>query len=49
MKVKAQLTTDDRNFFTLVNESLLSNPFLEKRFELLTQILNRYAKNKKSL
>ena len=49
MKMKTQLTTDDRNLFALVNKALLSNPFLEKRFELLTKILSRYSKNKKSL
>jgi len=45
---KSQLTADDRIFFSLVNEALLANPFLEKRTALLTETLNRYARNKKS-
>lgn len=49
MNVKAQLTNDDRNFFALVNEALLTNPFLENRFELLTKILNRYPKGRKGI
>jgi len=47
LKEKAILKTEDRNFFTLVNQALLSNPFLEERTEVIARILSDFAEERK--
>jgi DNA-binding NtrC family response regulator len=37
MKASVSLNGEDRDFFTLVTEAILTNPFLEKRAEVLAQ------------
>jgi len=48
MVAKAQLETEDRNFFALVIEAILANPFLDERAEILTTILPRFTQDTKS-
>lgn len=37
MKASVSLNGEDRDFFTLVTEAILTNPFLEERAEVLAQ------------
>ena len=48
MEPKAQLETEDRYFFALLTEAVLSNPFLDERAEILTKILPRFTRDSKS-
>ena len=48
MAAKAQLEQEDRTFFSLVTNAILSNPFLDERDEILIQILPGFTKDNKS-
>jgi len=48
MAVKTKLNSEDRNFFSLVSKTILSNPFLDERDEILLQILPGFTKDNKS-
>ena len=48
MKTKAQLSSEDRKFFSLITKAILSNPFLDERDEILIQIIPGYTKEIKS-
>jgi len=48
MKTKATLNPEDRDFFALVIEAILSNPFLDERAEILIQILPDHTEEIKS-
>ena len=48
MEAKAQLETEDRYFFALLTEAVLSNPFLDERAEILTKILPRFIRDSKN-
>jgi DNA-binding NtrC family response regulator len=43
MKVSVRLDVENRNFFTLVTEAILTNPFLEERGELLAQTVPGFS------
>lgn len=47
MKTKARLNSEDRNFFALFTDAILSNPFLDERNEILSQIIPGFTKEKK--
>ena len=47
MKTKARLNSEDRNFFSLFTKAILSNPFLDERNEILSQIIPGFTKEKK--
>ena len=47
MKVSVRLDVENRNFFTLVTEAILTNPFLEERAELLAQTVPGFTPDSK--
>jgi len=48
MQASARLDSEDRNFFTLVAEATLTNPFPEGRAEILAQILPGIRQHRRS-
>jgi len=47
MKVSVRLDVEDRNFFALVTEAILTNPFLEDRAEVLARTVPGFTPDSK--
>jgi len=48
MQAEARLKANDRKFFNLVTEAVLSNPFLDERVEILKKILPGFKRDLKN-